>query len=171
MFCNIINSLLRKQYIQLQVLPGADARKNKESFPSPIVKSKLKLTLRSRPTRVVSQTFSYWNNWSRSGVVLLQRLRWRCVDCVFHHERDVREEQQYIYLARTSNDRVIPMEWSWWVTSNIACESGEQLAVRANRDDESDLVGWSLLLLAATVRSFAHMPLGISDRNTIHIPQ
>jgi len=25
---------------------------------------------------------------------------------------------------------------------------------------------WTLLLLAATVRSFAHMPLGISDRNT-----
>ena len=24
---------------------------------------------------------------------------------------------------------------------------------------------WTLLLLAATVRSFAHMPLGISDRN------
>jgi len=25
---------------------------------------------------------------------------------------------------------------------------------------------WTLLLLAATVRSFAHMPLGISDRNS-----
>jgi len=25
---------------------------------------------------------------------------------------------------------------------------------------------WTLLLLAATVRSFAHIPLGISDRNT-----
>ena len=25
---------------------------------------------------------------------------------------------------------------------------------------------WTLLLLAATERSFAHMPLGISDRNT-----
>jgi len=24
--------------------------------------------------------------------VLLQPLRWRCVDCVIHHERDVREE-------------------------------------------------------------------------------
>ena len=57
------------------------------------------------------------------------------------------------------------MEWSWWVTSNNACEPGEQLMVLANGDDESDLVGWSLLLLAATVRS-AHMPLGISDRNT-----
>jgi len=38
--------------------------------------------------------------------------------------------------------------------------------VLANGDDESDLVGLSLLLLAATVRSFAQMPLGISDRNT-----
>jgi len=26
---------------------------------------------------------------------------------------------------------------------------------------------WTLLFLAATVRSFAHMPLGISDRNNI----
>jgi len=26
--------------------------------------------------------------------------------------------------------------------------------------------GWSLLLLAATVQSFAHMPLGLSDRNS-----
>jgi len=41
------------------------------------------------------------------GLVLLQPLRWRCVKCVIHHERDVREEQQYIYVARTSNNRVI----------------------------------------------------------------
>jgi len=27
---------------------------------------------------------------------------------------------------------------------------------------------WTLLLFAATVRSFAHMPLGISDRNSIN---
>jgi len=61
---------------------------------------------------------------------------------------------------------VIRMEWSWWVTSNNACEPGEQLIVLANGDDESDLVRWPLLLLAATVRSSAHMLLGISDRNT-----
>jgi len=30
----------------------------------------------------------------------------------------------------------------------------------------SDHGMWTLLLLAATMRSFAHMPLGISDRNT-----
>ena len=106
-------------------------------------------------------------NWRllRSSV-MLQPLRWRCVDCMIHHERDVRDEQKYMYVARTSNNRVIPMEWSWWVTSNNSCETGEQLIVLANGDDESDLVGWSLLLLAATVRSFAHMPLGISDHNS-----
>ena len=102
-------------------------------------------------------------------ILVLQPLRWCCVDCVIHHERDVREEQKYMYVAQTSNNRVIPKEWSWWVTSNNnACEPGEQLIVFANGDDESDLVGWSLLLLAATVRSLAHMPLGISDRNISH---
>jgi len=99
-------------------------------------------------------------------MLLLQPLRWCCVDCVIHHERDVHEGHKYMYVARPSNNRVIPMEWSWWVTSNNACEHGEQLIVLANGDDESDLVGWSLLLLAATVRSFAHVPLGISDCNT-----
>jgi len=39
--------------------------------------------------------------------MLLHPLRWCCVDCVIHHERDVREEQKYMYVARTSNDRVI----------------------------------------------------------------
>jgi len=39
--------------------------------------------------------------------VVLQPLRWCCVDCVIHHERDVREEQKYMYVARTSNSRVI----------------------------------------------------------------
>jgi len=29
---------------------------------------------------------------------------------MIHHERDVREEQEYMYVARTSNNRVIPME-------------------------------------------------------------
>jgi len=39
--------------------------------------------------------------------VLLQPLRWRCVKCVIHHERDVREEKHYIYVAPTSNNGVI----------------------------------------------------------------
>ena len=38
---------------------------------------------------------------------LLQPLRWRCVDCVIHRERDAREEQNHIYVARTSNNKVI----------------------------------------------------------------
>jgi len=40
-------------------------------------------------------------------LLMLQPLRWCCVDCVIHHERDVREEQKYMYAARTSNNRVI----------------------------------------------------------------
>jgi len=31
---------------------------------------------------------------------MLQPLLWRCIECVIHHERDVREEQHYIYVAR-----------------------------------------------------------------------
>jgi len=37
----------------------------------------------------------------------MQPLWWRCVDCMIHHERDVREEQKYMYVARTSNNRVM----------------------------------------------------------------
>jgi len=66
--------------------------------------------------------------------MLLQPLSWCCVDCVIHHEQDVREEQQYICVARTSNNRVI-----------AACD---------------------LLLLAATVRNFAHLLLRLSDCNS-----
>jgi len=33
----------------------------------------------------------------RGAISLLQPLRWRCVDCVIHHEPDVRKEQQYIF--------------------------------------------------------------------------
>ena len=29
---------------------------------------------------------------------VLQPLRWCCVECVIHHERDVREEQHYTYM-------------------------------------------------------------------------
>ena len=63
-------------------------------------------------------------------IVLLQPLWWRCVDCVIHHERDVREKKHYICVARTSSKK---------------------------RDCDT----WSLLLLAVTVWSFAHMPLGL----------
>jgi len=32
--------------------------------------------------------------------ILLQPLRWCCVDCVIHHERDVHEEQHHTYTWR-----------------------------------------------------------------------
>jgi len=35
-----------------------------------------------------------------SLMLMLQRLRWCCVDCVIHHERDVREEQHHTYMWR-----------------------------------------------------------------------
>ena len=31
---------------------------------------------------------------------VLQPLQWCCVDCVIHHERDVREEQHHTYMWR-----------------------------------------------------------------------
>jgi len=33
--------------------------------------------------------------------ILLQPLWWRCVKCVIHHERDVRDEKHHIYVAQT----------------------------------------------------------------------
>jgi len=41
--------------------------------------------------------------------MLLQPFRWRCVECVIHHERDVHEDQHpySLYVARTSNNKVI----------------------------------------------------------------
>jgi len=33
-------------------------------------------------------------------LVVLQTLWWCCVDCVIHHERDVREEQHHTYIWR-----------------------------------------------------------------------
>ena len=37
--------------------------------------------------------------------IVVQPLRWCCVDCVIHHEPDVREEQKYICAARASNNK------------------------------------------------------------------
>jgi len=42
-------------------------------------------------------------------VLLLQPLRWCCVDCVIHHERDVREDQHHRYMWREQAIK----EWSW----------------------------------------------------------
>jgi len=48
-------------------------------------------------------------SWKRAKMAnvnlgLLQPLQWSCVDCVIHHERVVGEEQQYICVARASNN-------------------------------------------------------------------
>jgi len=71
-----------------------------------------------------------------SQLVLLPPLRWCCVNCIIHHEGDVREGQKYMWREQAI------MEWSWWVASNNACEPGEQLIVLVNGEDKSDLVRW-----------------------------
>ena len=53
--------------------------------------------------------FGFW----RLVIVLLQPLRWCCIDCVIHHERDVREEQHHTYMWREQAIK----EWSWHVIS------------------------------------------------------
>jgi len=39
-------------------------------------------------------------DWGLTTLILLQPLRWCCVDCVIHHKRDVREEQHHTYMWR-----------------------------------------------------------------------
>jgi len=63
-----------------------------------------------------------------------------------------------IYVARASNKK---RDCDVEVLPILTCE---QLNVTTSVREER-LRAWSLLLLAATVRSFAHIPLGISDRN------
>jgi len=61
-----------------------------------------------------------------------------------------------MYVARTSNNRVIPMEWCWWVTSNNACEPGEQLIVLANGVDESSRRVISIVACCSGAKLCAH---------------
>ena len=58
--------------------------------------------------------------------VVLQTLRWCCVDCVIHHEQDVREEQHHTYMWR---EQAI-IEWSWHLTCEALriCRSGFPIA-------------------------------------------
>jgi len=65
-----------------------------------------------------------------------------------------------IYVARASNSK---RDCDMVALPILTCE---QLTVTTSARKER-LRAWSLLLLAATVWSFAHMPLGISDRNNI----
>ena len=66
-------------------------------------------------------------------VVLLQPLRWCCVDCVSHHERDVREEEHHTYTWR---EQAI-IEWSWHVNSIVPCCHSAKLCAYAARDFRS----------------------------------
>ena len=63
---------------------------------------------------------------------LLQPLQWCCVDCMIHHEQDVSEEQKYMYVARTSNNRVI---------SIVACCHSAKLCAHATWDFRSQQNG------------------------------
>ena len=89
--------------------------------------------------------------------VLLQPLRWCCVDCVILHERDVREEQHHTYMWREqaikewSWREALPIltceplnvttsvrgEWSWHVNSIVACCHSAKLCAYADRDFRS----------------------------------
>jgi len=57
-------------------------------------------------------------------LVVLQPPWWCCIDCMIHHERDVREEQKYMCVARTSNN---------WVISIMVCCHGAKLCAYAAR--------------------------------------
>ena len=65
--------------------------------------------------------------------MLLQPLRWCCVDCVIHHEWDVREEQHHTYMWR----ELAIIEWSWHVNSIVACCHSAKLCAHAFRDFRS----------------------------------
>jgi len=56
-----------------------------------------------------------------------------------------------------------------WFTTNVVCVKNNTIIYVAQASNSMrDCGAWSLLLLAATVRSFAHMPLGICDRNSVN---
>ena len=79
------------------------------------------------------QVLYLWRHRAQSTMVLLRPLRWCCVDCVIHHERDVREEQHYTYMWR---EQAI-IEWSWHVSSIVACWHSAKLCAYAARDFRS----------------------------------
>ena len=94
----------------------------------------------TRALKMIRQYFSksQRKTWSLQRVndqilILLQPLRWCCVECVIHHERDVREEQHHTYTWR---EQAI-IEWSWHVNSIVACCHGAKLCAYAARDFRS----------------------------------
>jgi len=68
---------------------------------------------------------------------VLQPLRWCCIKCVIHHERDVREEQHHTYMW---HEKAI-IEWSWHVNSIVACCHGAKLCAHAAQDFRSQQSG------------------------------
>jgi len=80
-------------------------------------------------------------------VVLLQPLRWCCVDCVIYHERDVREEQHHTYMWR---EQAI-IEWSWHVNS-VACCHSAKLCEYAARDFRSQQYSVCMLTSSEKIR-------------------
>jgi len=44
---------------------------------------------------------------SKKKVMLLQSFRWCCAECAVHHKWNVHKNNTHIYVARTSNNRVI----------------------------------------------------------------
>jgi len=86
-------------------------------------------------------TMSLWDKWAGRAYkkMLLQPLRWCCVECAIHHERDVREEQHSIYLWR----KQAIIEWSRRVISIVACCHSAKLCAYAARDFRSQQ--WEVL--------------------------
>ena len=72
-------------------------------------------------------------NYALHTYPVLQPLRWCCIECVIHHERDVREEQHHSYMWR---EQAI-IEWSWHVNSIVACCHSAKLCAYAARDFRS----------------------------------
>ena len=64
-------------------------------------------TRRETNNQILPIAFRAAGNHLAWRFALLQPRRWRCAECAVHHERNVREEQHHIHVARTSNNRVI----------------------------------------------------------------
>jgi len=61
--------------------------------------------MRAALTHQASKLFNTSLRLDAFVCMLLQPLRWRCVDCVIHHERDVRQDNTIIYVERASNSK------------------------------------------------------------------
>jgi len=71
------------------------------------------MLLVKRTSKVLKARLSFQTNYNLSmqyqymllSGVAIPPLRWCCVDCVIHHERDMHEEQKYMCVARASNSK------------------------------------------------------------------